>query len=594
MNLFEKKYKTKLIPGTIGLLSGMLGAVFLFRSLFAAPSINVFWSGNFDPNLIYWIMEWGYHILFEKWDWWEFWNANQFFPWEGSLAFSESFISAQIVYGPLRLFGLDPLPAMYCTFAVFTVVGCMLSDWALVRIGNFKAHERAIIIYVAHFSLPMTTFLGHYQFFGFQLVPPFFLLFYLLLRGGGGAYLVLSALLFALTTGFSNYFAPMSIGVILCFAILFTFQRRLHFYLVRIYSSVGWKSIAATILIGIGLFWVQFKPYLDLFDEVSKPDWNGIALVSARPWSFFLHPSLRSWLYPSPQITWGYWEKCYFPGILLIIATIICIVKLLKEAKKAPPKSERSSIVISFTHYAMALFVISYLLSWGPFFRIEMLGVKAKIYLPFAILAKILPGFENVRTPGRFGMFLGLPLGVFAVIAMRQLFLSRAGTLLGRKSSAGVYLLLMVGIILDNGLQVQTFPFSIAYHDFYETTQRMIDDHEPTLVLPLAKEKHIDMIANFMEQLKGGTIHHGWIVAGYGARSTPELKEFTKLDRQIQRGKLGFKSIMELAREIKVRKLVVFKEYYSDNQLSYLKNAKGLRIMYSSNDGLLCEILPNR
>lgn len=180
------------------------------------------------------------------------------------------------------------------------------------------------------------------------------------------------------------------------------------------------------------------------------------------------------------------------------------------------------------------------------------------------------------------------------VTTIRMYFLSRFGVKLNKFTTKFVIFILMIGIMVDNGLETKLFPYRIENRKFYEVAKNLIDDHEPILILPLSVGKHLDTIRNYMEQLKGSTIHHGWLVSGYGARDTLELKKLNHLDHQFQRGAIPFDILLGKAREFKVEKLVVFTNNYSVEQITEIKSlaSKELRLLFETDQGTLWKILP--
>ena len=131
---------------------------------------------------MYWIVNWGYHILFELRQPLSFWNANSFYPNSLTLAYSNSLLGIQLLFAPLRMLGITPLTAIYISLAGISIIGATFTQYALYRTGYFSLSERILITFCAHFSLSMTSFFIHYQLFGFHFAPPFFLFLFLYLR----------------------------------------------------------------------------------------------------------------------------------------------------------------------------------------------------------------------------------------------------------------------------------------------------------------------------------------------------------------------------------------------------------------------------
>jgi hypothetical protein len=586
------KYKS--YTGWVGLFVGVIGLLILFRCLIQDASEKVLWGNDFDPNLITWIVEWGFHALFEKFSWGSFWNANQFFPHGNSLAYSDSIIAAQFFYAPLRFAGFEPLNALYGTLIGFTLFGCIFSDWALVHIGIYKPIERAIIIYVAHFSMTVTTFLGgHYQLFGFQLAPPFFLFLYLFLRDLEGKYLMLTCVMFIFATGFATYFAPMSATVVFVLLLLIILIFRGNATLIRadVLKKTGYFQVTISLIFLYLFFVLQLKPYLTLFSHLASPqDWNETATYSANFLSLILDMPSNSQNYVHPNITNGYWERSYSPGfVILLFVSIGSIVTIdsLRDKNCYVKITGTNKAMFSIEQYAFFLFFISYLLSLGPFLTDSFLDLTRKIYLPFALFAKILPGVDAIRAPGRFGMFFGLPFGILTITGLRFICSTSINYQLWRYSKFLILFVLPL-LVFDGMLISKTYPFTIKHRNFYERLNGLIYEHEPILVLPLAKNGHMETITNYMEQLKGSTIHYGWLVSGYGSRSTPELSELTYLDQLFQSGKLSLSGLLNKAREMGIYKVIIFKSDYESAQRVQIDSNESNILFESEEELLLC------
>lgn len=577
-------------PGFVGAVVCIFGCGLLFRGLILAGLESNLWGNDFDPHLIVWIVEWGYHKLFVSPDWLNFWNANQFFPHKGSLAFSDSMLSAQMFYGPLRMLGASPLLALYGALAGFSLLGCVLSDHALVRIGGFSTFERAIVIYIAHFSMPVTSFLGpHYQLFGFQLAPAFFLYLFLLGRDQKGGYLLTASTIFVLATGFSTYFAPMSTVVAIALAAIFALphlcRSREIFQLAA--ARIGVAAFVISALLLAGLFFVQLLPYLKLMGKLPSQDWAETYQYSARFFSFLTDAPSDSLVYKAGQQTNGAWERSYFPGVLIWIFSVggfLSVIRLSSEV--ACPLHKMRAIAM----FALALLVIAYLLSLGPYQALQVGdGESFRVYMPFAVVAKLLPGINNIRAPGRFGMFMALALGLLCALGVKSLLKhlrNESFSPLKRK-------LLLAGLsgalMADSALHSQVFPYRVVHEQFYQAAKGHIEIGVPVAILPLARSGHLETIKNYMEQLKGSTIHFGWILAGYGARTTPELDRANYLDRLFQEHPSDetLAALVRHFRDISIAKVIVFPDDYTLAAQEKLRSLPdfGFTLVYSSGEG---------
>jgi hypothetical protein len=533
----------------IGVVVGLLGVAVLFHNLFGKPIATTLWADNLDPNGIVWTLEWGYHIIFERLDPFDFWNANSYFPHAKSLAFADSMITAQLLYAPLRILGFGPLYALYFTLAGFCIIGAVLTD-QLLRKYDFAAGERALVVVAAHFSLPITGFLYHYQLFGMELASPFFLALHRLINTWQGKELVLVTVLFCLASGFAAYFAPMAIVVGASAVFIFS-SRILRSQSFRIVlQTLGWRSLALSSAILALFVIVQLSPYVSLFGSLPPQQMSETFLYSARPWSVLLHPSGHSYWYRPFRpfsIDYGYWERAAFPGLSLLLLAAGGAIAIVKRVP-ASLLEGAAKPVVPLAVYGVTILTVSWILSWGPFIQ---LGGE-KLSLPFLVIAKAIPGMGHVRAPGRFAQFYGLPLGLLAVVSVRWV---------GARfhlSASVVGAVIAAVVLIDQMPKVPTFPFSIAHADFWQDARPLIEEGKPIIVLPIAGADHFETVANRGRQLVSSTIHWAKMVTGYGSRDTPELSQLIGLDNQLRSGTASLADVVTYARKLGIDKIVLF------------------------------------
>ena len=461
----------------VGMFMGLVGIALLFHGLAGKPVAATLWGNNFDPNLILWTVEWVYHTVFVRLMPLDLWNANSYFPHLKSLAYSDSLLSAQLLYAPLRLLGVSPLPALYLTLAGTCLAGAVLTDHFL-RDYQFTAGERALVISAAQFSLPITAFMIiHFQLFGMQLVPPFLLALHRLLNKWRGSDLILVTILFCLGGGFATYFVPMAglVAVLVC--LLFSVRLVRHWSIFSIVRAAGWRSIAVSLAILLVFFVVQLFPYLSLFGTLAPQPLSETFIYSARPWSILLDASESSLWYKPRPMTWGYWERTAFPGLsLLLLGATGGVAFLRRPSGVSLDRADKP--IIPLAAYAVAVFAICWVLSWGPYLR-PCACSETKLDLPYLVLAHFVPGVENIRTPGRFAQFFGLPLGLMAVLSVRW-----AATRLRLATTVGAALLTVV-VLIDQLPKINTYPFTVDHADFFRAAKPLIAEGEPIIELPI-------------------------------------------------------------------------------------------------------------
>lgn len=573
--------------GAVGALVGVIGVAVLFRGLPGQPVSATLWGSDFDPHLMVWTVEWVYHALFERLTPLDVWNANSFYPHLQTLAYADSLFSVQLFHAPLRALGVAPLPALYAALAGFCVLGAVLTDRWLHPFA-LSAWERALVVAAAHFALPMVSFLpSHYQLFGMQLAPPFFLALHRLLSHWRGRDLLALTAVFCLAGGFTTYFVPMT-GVVSAL-LLAAFAARLAPLAPSLARRLGWTGPLATLALLAVFFRVQLRPYLTVFGQLAPQSMTETHAYSARPWSLVLDPSIHSFWYHPGGYDVGGWERAVFPGLALLLLAAAGAVAVLTRRPAARLEPVAATVPmpppVPLAAYALALFAIAWVLSWGPYVDVE----GHKLWLPFVVLAKLVPGVGNIRAPGRFSQFFGLPLGLLAVVALRWLALAVPAR--ARLLAA----LATVAVAVESWPVTPLYPYAIAHAAFYTAARPLIGEGTPLLVLPVAGPNHLATVRRRMEQLKGSTLHWGWLVAGYGSRDTPELMELMDLDNRLTAGTAAADDLIAFARRLKITRLVLFPEGYPAGKGAALLDrlgALGARPLLATGDGVLLDLPP--
>lgn len=568
-----------------GAAVGLFGVLILFRGLYGRDPATAIWGGSGEQNLIYWILEWGHHVLGERWDWLDFWHANAFYPHAHSLAFSESLLSAQVLYTPLRLAGLGPLPAMHLTLALTCLFAAALSYRALCRIGGFTSLEIAAVVYVSHFGLSMTAFLGpHLQLFGFQSAPPFFLYLYLYLRDWRAGDLLAACLAYAAGACFSAYTAPMIAvaGAIVAAPLL-----------VRACVSQGIGRVARGVAVALPvaavfaavLYLVQFRHYARIGAQMPMDYSAEAPFYSAKLSSLFSLPSPTSLWYARDRYAWGQWEYAYFPGWAVmrlsgLYAAAACVTAIVaRRTGRCGAREASGRVPRMLSWYAAGLFAVCWLLSLGPLIVVAGRAVPG----PFAAILRAAPPLAALRAPGRFGMLIGLPLALLAVCALRVYCRGWVRHALG--------ILVFAAFVIESLPAVGVGRFSIPHRGVYERLGPHVAAGEPLLVLPAARRDLMQTVRLRMAHLTASTLHWGRIVTGHGSRETRELARLSELDRDFQAGDAGFDELARLGGSLGISKVLVFPRDYAVEQRrqieQYLAGLPPGRIVLPGGEGVL-------
>jgi len=562
----------------IGIFVGLLGSVIIFKDLIISYPNQVLWADNFDSRLIYWIVNWGYHIIFEQHNPSAFWNANSFYPHNITLAYSDSMLSIQLFFAPLRLIGVSPLWALYLSLFLVTIIGTILTAVGLSCTGYFTPIEILVITFASHFGLNFICFLYHYQLFGFHIYPSFFIFLYLFLRDLKFRYLFTTLLLYSFGVLFAVYLAPMLLVLAIIISIPIIIVKIKHFGIIKLLSKIGVKSFAIAALIACFLYFIQFRAYFKVAEKFPPQSLKEVVIYSANLNSIYSDFSFFSyWYRPMNNQSYGTWEYSYFPGYVLLGLSISFIIfNLFSIIRK---RLNREIIENNaFLGYMFLLLITSIILSWGPMYK-----YNNNIKLPYYYISRIMIGLESIRAPGRFGMFIGLPLSIFSIsiikIVIKKEYVRRIGGLV-----------LFIAIVIEAFPKFPVYPFRIENESLYKKVAKEITPGTPILELPVFNGDHMSTIRNVMDQLDGSTIHWGRLIVGYGSKTTHQYEKLLLLDNMVQNEKYLPIEIIKFAKRQKIPYILIHLDKYSksvaSNWINEFQNL-GTKINYITEEDIL-------
>jgi hypothetical protein len=541
---------SRVSPVSLGFLPGaaLLGVVAVlvwFRNLLGVDPERFLWADNFDPYLLRWTAEWGYLALGEARSWSLFWNAPIFYPHTDTLAYSDSLLTLQVLYTPLRILGVPPLTALYIGLGL-TAVGCfVLTVWLVGRLEIFSHLESMIVGFVAHFSLMFAAFLPHYQLFGFHFAPPFFIALYLFFSTRRVRWLILAEVCFALGACFSVYLGPslVVLGLVVAGVCM---ARTKAWSDLRTWRALALPGLVSTALIGGMVYGVHVERYVHMVGATAPQSLEEVATYSARPASLVSGRSIQSrWWRPyggGYQST-GDWERAYFPGFVLLLGFVLGVGSLVASTGSVTGSLREFSAVM-FT-----LFVAAIVLSWGPFVD----GQR----MPYYFLSDWFPPLRNTRAMGRYGMFAALPLGVFLVVAMRS-FYGRMGGV----RSIGIGVVTFVAVGIESVPTGAIYPFEEPLRERHIAVRSIVAPGEGFAELPVAGVGHFETIRAILEQMNGTLHHHGRLVVGYSGRRSPESAWLIELDQVVPRGETTRDGLRSFLREPKVDVVLIHLDRY--------------------------------
>ncbi len=571
-NNFTRNFKKIGRLPVFGLALGVVWSCILFRGVIFNPD-EVIWADSFDGNLIYWILEWGYHALTNSPL--EFWQSNMFYPLEYSLAVTDSFLGAQIFYTPLRILGCNNLGAIYLTSAFAMTAGCVCTDYLLGKNGFGSLVDRLFILVIVHCGMFNTLMLYHYQLFGFQFAPAFILALIWHCKTPSMASLVWVCTLYSFGSCYATYLAPMLLVVSLPILII-TFASNLRrgdlSEFARRFAPVKYCLVAA--LFAFGLYVLQLRPYMIIAKKFGHSGWGEAAAYSAHWHSFATGKSKHSLWYGQVDYASGDWERTQFFGYVLLFLLLASFAMLIFRILR---RNKLKSFEDSLFWFGMGIWIWS--LSLGPY------AEALKIRLPYRLMADVVPALASVRVPGRFGMMLGLPAAMVCLFAMRQI-----SSITARRA---IILLALVGIFTESIPNFPIEPFRRKNWTTYKSVATVLSSDDQLLEIPVAGPDNYSTIMNAMDQMKGSTLHWAKIIPGYGAKRTREFDEAIHLDSLAQRGELGPGDLVKFMNRTKVNHVLI---HFSDIQPDYAKrwrdfirDGNGLKVIQINDNHLLAK-----
>lgn len=559
-------FNTALALLITGAALGVFGSLILFASALLAtdlpkspPIAQILWYDRYDSRLIAWILEWGHQQIkageiFTT----AFWNAPAFYPHQYSLAFSDSLIGLQPIYTPLRLLGIERLTAIYLSLVTVTAVasalslllfGAMLRSIAPKIAGVKLFLTAAILSYISQLSPTVFNYLGHYQLFGFQLGITAIIAGIILLSGVFGLInlslpkevlllITAASALWGITIG--TYLAPMLLAIVVACspALLVLTVSRFKVLTRNLLALRFWLAITLA-LTGL-VYLVALHPYTHQTEEGLRKSaelrTEEYRQHSAKWRSALTEISSASTVY-RPIADTARTESNYSPGAVTLLLVFIAALSL-RSLRKA---GYRFEALLSLLILALTLLGIVIALSTGP-----RAGNHWSI---FSILSAIIPGLENVRAPGRFGMLtaplfaiLTIPFLLRAQRSAVMLYITALLLFIDFTPDIPVYRSELLAARSDRGGSAYGWVGAAVRHRCHEISCGMIE-------LPVSGRDDIIILDRVLSQLDGTLVHRIPLVVGYGATVTKEMRAVLTTDRAVQQGSRKPRELLLLGRD---------------------------------------------
>ena len=331
------------------------------------------------------------------------WNMKMFWPLKGTSSFSDMHLGSLIFYAIPRLLGLDKYAAMQVWFAA-GLYATLFSAYLASRWMKYSSVSSALVALVFTCALPVTAQAGHVQ-LAHRWAAPWAIVAVI---GMSRSVLVRRSHLFVFVVSICFQFllspgtaiATIYISVVIWIVLVCLGASRIDFREVksdrRQLVSTGGGIFVAVTAVYVALRYSQFQKFY------------GITREKLEVWEF--SPTLKSLFLADHSHIWnrysyrlvidsGRSETQLFVGLALIAFLVIGISGVRSK------KDVRLSLLLG----SVLVFITT---------------IRVGDSSVFIYLANI-PGFDSVRTPGRFMLILLFPIGLVAASGFDALVTSR-------------------------------------------------------------------------------------------------------------------------------------------------------------------------
>jgi len=379
-----------------------------------------------DPLLNSWILAWDAHQLVRNPL--GLFNANIFYPYPATLAYSENLLGIALLFAPILLATGNPIPAHnLAILSSFVLSGFGAYLLVCYLTGSRRAAMIAGIVFA--FAPYRLNGISQLQNLTIQWLPLAFLYLTRYFRTGKGRDVYLFTLFFVLQILSCVYYAfytTFAVGLYLTFQLWYSWHDK------RTDAKKGvWRRLAVALLLVMALMAVVFQPYLEARSTVgqrSVGEQEGASLrdyTTASPRS--TSGRLVPFLLPTPGGGW-----ILFPGFIpLGLAALGAASSLFRRAKANLPSRQwpRLAEPDREARFYLLLGLVAIILSLGTSLRLTSNGPVLLQPLPYAFLLKWIPGLGAMRVPARLVALVAFSLSVMAAYGSMWLIRIRAPVL---------------------------------------------------------------------------------------------------------------------------------------------------------------------
>ncbi len=390
-------------------------------------------TGFGDELLIAWIHNWVAHSLFT--DPLNIFNANIYYPFKNSLAYSDFFLVTSILsYIPYLIFK-EPI-----VFVNFTIISSLiLLGFSIYCLSYYLVKNRIASFFsglLVIFSPAVLDKFVHIQILSIAFVPFAILFFLKFLETKKRHFLTLSMICFVLQTVNSfmpGYFIAFSFLIILIF---FGIQNRKKAKKLLIKRNVIIMLLSILVILPIAI------PYFSVSKEFNYVrDIRDTIHLALQPEDYFNtnHYSRLDPILSSIQVKTPYNSTEFKPGFIGFVFTTLAIFSIIIFFKKYKKKNWQLNSILWIS-------LFGFIMSLGPFLHLfrQTIHNPFPIPLPYVLFYYIIPGFQGIRNSSRWEMLFIITIAVIVAFVLHQL-LNKVSF----KKQAIIYSFLIIGVISE-------------------------------------------------------------------------------------------------------------------------------------------------
>lgn len=489
---------------------------YIFRSLLLNISTHLLdW---FDYPLMVWIINQNIeHITDIQIN--NFFNSNIFYPFQGTMLFSDLLLPSSILGFALQLFSSDPI----VIFNIIFFITIFLNIWSSFLLWKVLFSDKLLIFFgtlITAFSPYFFMMLNHFQMINFW--PFLFGLYFLFKEQFSRKNAVFVGLMISL-----EFLSSVYLCIFMLFAIGIWYAMK---FIDRYLKKEGVKDIFIHGLIVLLTLGIIAGPFALKYIQVKKeynitrtPD--EYILYSAHITDYIFTTHYQSFISSTPLVNrWNSFNKHSigeagsFPGIVLIVLSFFGLLFLQRG------KSNISiGIKLNFYNtYFLVLLVSGFIFSLGP--RLNVNGVYVGIPLPYYAILEFFPLAEPIRANARWMWLLFLGLNYFALLGLK-------------KFSNGNTKKFALTIILSTLFLLEIIPTNkmIMSKDFYPIVYGILEKEctsKPQVLLeyPMSRFiKHNNVIENltYKTQFQLASVKHKCLlINGYSGYAPKDYDRF--------------------------------------------------------------------